>query len=307
MPRFLTLLIAAAALSPAAQALDPSGVAAAAPSPAAQLAELVEADKAFATAAKNRLLPDAIGAMLAEDAAMPARGDKPFLRSRAEIVAYLQANPASATARATWTPVRGGISVDGRHGFTAGFIELTQADGTKQPGKYMTYWARTPDGWRALAFKRAPRPEGPVDTGFRALGLPDVAAWTGVTAPASPESLLAAERAFAAHAQVIGVGPAFAEYGRADAVNMGAGAGFTEGAAAIAAGFDPEPQPGRAIDWGPDFALVAPSGDLGVSFGRIVAKQRPAGLAPDAPIPASPFFTIWHRDTPEAPWRYIAE
>lgn len=307
MPRFLALLIAAAALSPAAQALDPPAVAAADTSPAAQLAELVEADKAFATAAKDRLLPDAIGAMLAEDAAMPARGDKPFLRSRAEIVAYLRANPASATAHATWAPIRGGISADGQHGFTAGYIELTQPDGTKQPGKYMTYWARTPGGWRALAYKRAPRPEGTVDTGFRALGLPDVAAWQGVTASASPDSLLAAERAFAARAQVIGVGPAFAEYGRADAVNMGAGAGFTEGAAAIAAGFDPEPQPGQAIDWGPDFGLVAPSGDLGVSFGRITPKQRPAGLAPDAPIPASPFFTIWHRDTPEAPWRYIAE
>lgn len=156
MPRFLTLSIAAAALSPAAYALDPPAVTAAAPSPAAQLAALVEADKAFATAAKVRLLPDAIGAMLAADAVMPARGDKPFLRSRAEIVAYLRANPASATAHASWTPVRGGISADGRHGFTAGFIELTQADGTKQPGKYMAYWARTPGGWRALAYKRAP-------------------------------------------------------------------------------------------------------------------------------------------------------
>ncbi|MBL8649840.1 MAG: hypothetical protein JNL35_05485 [Sphingopyxis sp.] len=119
--------------------------------------------------------------------------------------------------------------------------------------------------------------------------------------------MLAAERAFAAKAQVVGVGPAFAEYGRTDAINLGPGAGFTEGVAAIAAGFDPEPEPGRAIDWGPDFGLVAPSGDLGVSFGRITPKQRPAGLAPDAPIPASPFFTIWHRDSPDSPWRYIAE
>lgn len=307
MPRLLTLLIAAAALSPAAQALDPPDVAAAAPSPAAQLAELVAADKAFAAAAKDRLLPDAIGAMLAEDAAMPARGDTPFLRSRADIIAYLHANSTAAKGRADWFPVRGGISADGQHGFTAGYFTATLPDGTEQPGKYLAYWGRTPAGWRVLAYKRVPRAAGAVDSGFRPLGLPDAAAWRGAVPADALDTMLAAERAFAARAQVAGVGPAFGEYGRTDAINLGPDAGLTEGAAAIAAGFDPEPQPGQAIDWGPDFGLVAPSGDLGVSFGRITPKQRPAGLAPDAPIPASPFFTIWHRDTPEAPWRYVAE
>jgi len=74
MPRFLAMLIAAAALPPAALALDPPAIAAAVSSPAAQLAELVEADKAFAACAEDRPFPEAIGAMLAEDAAMPARG-----------------------------------------------------------------------------------------------------------------------------------------------------------------------------------------------------------------------------------------
>lgn len=305
MSPVLVWSVLVAAVPAAAQATEP--VAAVAVNPEAQLAELVSADRAFAEKARDLPLPDAIAAMLAPDAAMPARGAKPFLRSRDEIVAYLRANPSAAGARAEWVPVRGGISADGRQGFTAGYLILTQPDGTKQPGKYITYWGRTADGWRALAYKRAPRPEGAVDTGFRALGLPSAAAWRGMTQSDALETLLAAERAFAAKAQVVGVGPAFAEYGRADAINMGAGPGYTESAAAIAAGFDPEPVPGESIDWGPDFGIVSAVGDLGVSFGRIIPKQRPVGLAPDAPLPASPFFTIWHRDTPTAPWRYIAE
>jgi len=300
---FWSILVAA--VPAAAQAAEP--IAAVAASPETQLAEMVAVDRAFAEKARHLPFPDAVAAMLAPDAVMPARGAKPFLRSRDEILAYLKANPTAAEACAEWVPVRGGISADGRQGFTAGYLTITQPDGTKQPGKYMTYWGRTADGWRALAYKRAPRPEGAVDTGFRALGLPDVAAWRGATRPDALETLLAAERAFAAKAQIVGVGPAFAEYGRADAINMGASAGYTESVAAIAAGFDPEPVPGNAIDWGPDFGIVSAAGDLGVSFGRITPKQRPPGLAPGAPIPSSPFFTIWHRDTPTSPWRYIAE
>ncbi|WP_447763660.1 hypothetical protein [Sphingopyxis panaciterrae] len=310
MPRFLLWSIAVGALALPAHADEPEAPPAAigaATSPSVRLAELVDDDKAFAAAARDRPLPEAIGAMLAPDAVMPARGDKPFLRSRDEIIAYLAANPAAANARADWIPIRGGISADGQHGFTAGYIILTQPDGTQQPGKYLTYWGRTRDGWRALAYKRAPRPDGAVDTGFRALGLPDAAAWRGKPASGNLDAMLAAERAFAARAQVIGVGPAFAEYGRVDAINMGAGASFTEGASAISAGFDPEPQPGQSIDWGPEFGLIAPSGDLGISFGRISPKRRPPELAAGAPLSASPFFTIWHRDTPGSPWRYIAE
>lgn len=310
MRGFLFSLAAAVGMAPAAHAAQPAPPPVAPVdrvSPAARLAELVEADKAFAAAARDRPFPEAIGAMLAPDAAMPARGEKPFLRSREAIVAYLAANPLATDARADWVPTRGGISADGRNGFTAGHMTVTLADGTKQLAKYLAYWGRTDDGWRVLAYKRVPRAEGAVDTAFRALGLPDSALWRDRALPETLGTMLAAERAFAARAQVVGVGPAFAEYGHVDAINMGSGAGFTEGVGAIAAGFDPEPQPGKAIDWGPDFGLIAPSGDLGVSFGRITPKQRPAGLAPDAPIPASPFFTIWHRDTPGSPWRYIAE
>ena len=46
-------------------------------------------------------------------------------------------------------------------------------------------------------------------------------------------------------------------------------------------------------------ALVASSGDLGVTVGYIRTK--------DGSRPPVPFFTVWRRDSPASPWRYIAE
>jgi hypothetical protein len=49
--------------------------------------------------------------------------------------------------------------------------------------------------------------------------------------------------------------------------------------------------------------LVAPSGDLGISFGMIRPNQAP----PPGQPAATPFFTIWMRDGPGDPWLYVAE
>ena len=51
------------------------------------------------------------------------------------------------------------------------------------------------------------------------------------------------------------------------------------------------------------YGFVASSGDLGVSIGTIHPNH------PDANGQSNsfPFFTVWRRDGPNAPWRYIAE
>jgi len=57
------------------------------------------------------------------------------------------------------------------------------------------------------------------------------------------------------------------------------------------------------VSWGTEHSFVASSGDLGVSIGTI----RPNHPDADGQSNGSPFFTVWRRDGPDAPWRYIAE
>ena len=149
------------------------------------------------------------------------------------------------------------------------------------------------------------REPGPVSTALLPPSLPGFAARPargGRTIAAHRRSLAAAERAFSDRAQQVGLRAAFREFGRADAMNMYEGAGFAIGLDAITAHF-PAAETVSPVRWATERSLVAASGDLGVSIGTIHAN-RPAG---GGRAEAFPFFTIWRRDRPGAPWRYIAE
>ena len=116
-------------------------------------------------------------------------------------------------------------------------------------------------------------------------------------------SLAAAEQAFSDRAQAIGLAAAFREFGRPDAVNLGAGqTGFVTGAEAISAGVD-NGEATSPVRWSTTRAISASSGDLGISMGIILANTPPADGRPAA----FSFFTIWYRERPDGPWRYIAE
>lgn len=88
--------------------------------------------------------------------------------------------------------------------------------------------------------------------------------------------------------------------GRSDAMNRGGPASpdFVYGKEAIArlvsggAGMDARP-----FTWADETALVASSGDLGVTFGVIRQNDGPQTFS---------FFTIWRRE-PGGEWTYIAE
>ena len=121
------------------------------------------------------------------------------------------------------------------------------------------------------------------------------------------QSLTAAEKAFSDEAQKIGLGAAFAKHGSADAMNMGGpnDPAFVIGAEAIGKSVGAgRPADSSSVSWSADSAIVASSGDLGVTFGYI-RPNAPAGTSP-APPPI-PFFTIWRRANATVPWRYIAE
>jgi ketosteroid isomerase-like protein len=278
----------------------------AAVSPQAAVDELLAADRAFSSASAKSDVVSGLGAMFADEVVVPLPTGG-FAEGRTAAIAALRANAENLTSRAEWTPVRAGISADGLHCFTAGFMTLHRPDGTTMALKYLAYWVKQAGAWRAAAYKRT-RGAATPPLELMASTLPaqmvEPSSDTGAIARHN-ESLAAAERAFSSDAQKIGLGPAFAQYGSADAINLGgpSDSGLIVGNEAIAKSVgDGGPATGSAVSWGPDRVIVASSGDLGVSIG-VIKRNAPVANQPGA----FPFFTIWRRPSPAAPWRYIAE
>lgn len=265
---------------------------------------LLAADRAFAAAAAHAPTPaDAVAAMFDADVTMP--GGPALTTGRDAVLALLRAAPAWQSGIVSWHPIRAGVSADGTQGFTYGYLTVTVGDPARRERKYLAYWVRRPEGWRVAAWKQAPRPAGDVSADMTPPSLPVATVAPDpnpAIAAAHQASLAAAERAFSDRAQSIGLAAAFREYGRADAMNMGDGAGFTIGAEAISRIVD-SGEPTSTVSWSTTRALAASSGDLGVSMGVIHRNTPSTDGRPDS----FSFFTVWRRDTPDGPWRYIAE
>lgn len=280
-------------------------------SPQLVVDELLAADRAFAAAAADTTAAPALLAMFADDVVMRVSTPTPgFARGKQQAAEALAAAPGEAQGRLAWTPIRGGISADGRHGFTFGYMTLIRGDGGRVPMKYVAYWTKQPRGWRVAVYKRVASEQSPGTLAMMPPWLPQQIV-EPITAAATiarhKASLEAAERAFAQDAQKIGLAAAFSRHGSPDAVNVGApnSPTFVVGAAAIGeavgAGMPTDSSP---LTWAPDEgAIVASSGDLGVTFGFIRFHTPP----PPGQPAAIPFITIWQRQTPVGPWRYIAE
>ena len=296
-PTLLSLLMTASAVAPQRATIQPD------PDPAA---ELLAADRGFATQATTSGLATAFKAMCATEVTMPIAGGK-FADGVASVLAALNGGPSGPSIRATWIPIRVGVSADGRHGFTHGYFSIPAPGGSSE-FKYLAYWIKHADGWRVAAYHRRPRVSGPVSLTLVSPVLPArrVAPVTDSAAiEAARASLVDAERSFSAEAQTIGLGPAFLKFGSPEAVNMGARTdpGFLFGASSIAK-LVSEGAPGTpsSVAWSPDRVLVASSGDLGVSIG-LIRPHQPTGSEQTA----FAFFTIWQRRSPNEPWRYVAE
>ena len=294
----LLCVVAACATVSAAQAQ---------PSPEAVVSGLLSADRAFAAASSKSDLITGLSAMFTADVILPNPAGVAYGLDEAK--AALRANPANATARIEWTPVRASVSGDGQHGFTAGFMTMRLADGKEMPLKYLAYWERRVEGWRVRVYKRGQAKSLPPLTPMPNV-LPARIA-TGSSDAATIEryrqSLAEAETSFSRDAQTLGMRAAFTQYGSPDAINLGGPdvPTFLVGNQAIGAGVGGErPETGSPVSWGPETTIVAGSGDFGVTIGYIVPN---APGTDGKPQPGRPYFTIWRRDGPAAPWRYIAE
>lgn len=271
--------------------------------------ELLAADRAFSAASGRTNLVPGLSAMFVADVTMSMPPGK-FAEGASAASEALNSNPANAQSRITWTPVRGGVSADGQHGFTFGYTSTSAPNGTVTPGKYLAYWVKGSGGWRVAVYRRRARAPGDVNLALMPGVAPDrvIAASSDAAAIARfRESIDSVERAFSNEAQVIGLGPAFARYGRADAINLGGqnDTSIVVGAAAIAlAVTGGDTSRTSPVTWAPDRVIVAASGDLGVTIGYLRLNSPPTSGAPAAGIP---FFTIWYRERVTDPWRYIAE
>jgi len=281
--------------------------AAGAATPRSAVDDLLAADRAFAAASAGTDLVSGLSAMFADDVVIPMPPGR-FVDGKAAVVAALRANADNLTARTEWAPVRGGVSADARHGFTFGYMTIHREDGDDLPLKYLSYWVKQQAGWRVAVFKRSRANAAPPSTAPIAAALPDRLVEPtddAVRIAVAKASLDQAERAFSAAAQRIGLGPAFAQFGSADAINLGRAedAAIVVGAASIARMVGEGLAEGASpVSWAPERVIVASSGDLGVTIGWIV----PTTAASDRPA-KNPFFTIWRKENAAAPWRYIAE
>ena len=270
--------------------------------------ELLAADRAFAQNAQQTDVIGALSAMFDDEVILGLPGGR-FAEGKTNAVAALRSVPQNVGARLEWAPVRAGISADGQHGFTFGYMTQHRPDTASTPIKYLAYWIKRPEGWRVLTLRRRPAPAATTPKMMEP-SLPDgiVAASTdSATIARYRASLADAERSFSRDAQSIGLGAAFARYGSADAVNMGGPTDttFVLGAEAIGRAIGAgTPTSSSPVSWGPDKVYVASSGDLGITFGLIRSNTPPAANEPPA---VYSFFTVWRRSGPTGPWRYIAE
>ena len=275
--------------------------------PQAAVDELLAADRAFSAASAKTDLVSGLAAMFDADVIMPLPNGK-FAEGAVKVTEALRGTPDNVRSRIEWAPIRGGISADAQQGFTFGYMTLHRPDGTTLPLRYMSYWIRRPEGWRVAVYKRARGTEDEPKLAPMPPSLPErlvPATSDAATIERLRLSLAQAEGAFSDEAQRIGLGPAFVRYGSADAVNMGGPSGYAVGSEAIGRRVaEGEPAGGSSVSWGADKAIVASSGDLGVTIGVIRPNAPPANGAQPAGFP---FFTIWRRAGPTAPWRYIAE
>ena len=276
--------------------------AAAAQSPKSALDELFSAERNLSQAAATMSPADGIASMIADDGLLFTRQGP--VRGRQAASASLAANPANKGTHASWHSIRGGVSADGQQGFTLGYLDVDGADPATAHRRYLAYWVRQSDGWRVAALKQVIRAADEVLTSTQPAVLPAKAVAVDPAKTALHKaSLIAAEKAFSDRSQTVGTAQAFQENGRPDAIHLFGPKGFAIGLKAIGENFANQPTGPATINWSADDAIVASSGDLGVTLGNI----RSNGPPPEGQPASSPFFTIWMRDDPSQPWRYIAE
>jgi ketosteroid isomerase-like protein len=124
-----------------------------------------------------------------------------------------------------------------------------------------------------------------------------LAACAHLPAPSAHESVMQADREFAARARVVGLRAAFVEYAAADAVMFRTGVGPIRGREAIGEAF--AKTEGDTLAWAPEAAEVAASGDLAYTWGWYTFT------ASSGKSSTGNYVSIWRRV--DGRWLYIVD
>jgi ketosteroid isomerase-like protein len=272
--------------------------------PADAAGELMAAEHAYAAASTESEGWAIVDRMFADDIVLFAPPVPGFAIGRDAGIDALEQATATSVGEVGWRPLRVGVSADGEHGFSFGYLTIRRTTEAEFHAKYVAYWRRQAGVWRVALYKLIPSEEPPRSFEMMAPFIPGLALAAGRSAEiaAYEESLARREQQFSDDSQRLGLGAAFAQYGRTDAVNVGGGPDFVVGATAI--GASQGDGPGSPFTWSADGGvLVASSGDLGVTWGFLRRNQPP----PPGRLAEIPFFTVWYRQSPQADWLYVAE
>ncbi|MBB6249813.1 YybH family protein [Nitrospirillum iridis] len=123
----------------------------------------------------------------------------------------------------------------------------------------------------------------------------------GVPGPGNPaQSILDADRAFAAKAREAGVGAAFQAYAAEEVTLLNRAQPRVDRAAL--AGLFPA---GLELEWAPEDAAISSDGTLGYSWGKARSRLR----KPDGAVVERPpvrYVTVWRRQK-DGQWRFILD
>ena len=221
-------------------------------SPQAALDGLLSAERRSLSAAAAGVSPaEGIASLIAPDGVMmtpkgPVRGPDAAL-------AALRGNPSNSGQHARWRSIKSGNSADGQQGFTLGYLDTKGGDPARGHRRDLAYWVKGDAGWRVAALKQALRTPNEAEAAAQPPTLPVKMVEPSASAAAAHRaSLIAAEKAFSDRAQKVGLGPAFQENGRPDAIHLAGPSGVAIGLAAIGKNFEQQPVGSSPLNWSAD-------------------------------------------------------
>ena len=112
---------------------------------------------------------------------------------------------------------------------------------------------------------------------------------------ADPAQVVAAERAFAARAAEIGIAPSFLEFMTDQAIIFRPEPMLARAVYGAAPPAKTPKEGGTRLNWWPNFAGVARSGDLGFTTGPATVNGKPPGLF---------YFTVWSKQA-DGSWKWL--